>query len=269
MEITVLVDNNTLIDNYVQGEPALSFLIKDANCKILFDTGYSDLFLKNAKSLNENISDINYLVLSHGHDDHTGGLKYLKNQNFSSVISFIAHPDIFYPKKEDGINIGIECSQTELENQFKIHLASKPIQLTENLIFLGEIPRINDFEAKKPIGYKLINGKKEPDFLFDDSALIYKKNNNIVVITGCSHSGIINIIKYAQEITQCKNIKAIIGGFHLANNEKELINKTINCLDEENISTIYPCHCTGLMAKCALMNRFNVEEVGTGLKLEF
>ena len=112
-------------------------------------------------------------------------------------------------------------------------------------------------------------GKKQPDFLFDDSALIYKTNNELVIITGCSHSGIINIIQYAKKITECENIKAIVGGFHLANNEKELINKTLNYLEKEKIGTIYPCHCTGLVAKCALMNKFNVEEVGVGLKLEF
>ena len=269
MELTVLVDNNTLIDNYLQGEPALSFLIKDDNAKVLFDTAYSDLFLKNAKLLGEDLSNIDYLVLSHGHDDHTRGLKYLKNQNFDSKINFIAHPDVFYSKEEGNLNIGIEYTQVELEHIFDFKLSKKPIQLTENLIFLGEIPRITDFEAKKPVGYKITNGEKQPDFLFDDSALIYKTNNELVIITGCSHSGIINIIQYAKKITECENIKAIVGGFHLANNEKELINKTLNYLEKEKIGTIYPCHCTGLVAKCALMNKFNVEEVGVGLKLEF
>lgn len=270
MEITVLVDNNTLIDNYVQGEPALSLLIKTDNCKILFDTGYSDLFLKNAKLLNENISDIDYLILSHGHDDHTKGLKYLLKENFSSKINLVAHPDIFYPKKENNdFNIGIEYSKAELDNIFNFNLSSKAIQLTENLIFLGEIPRITDFEGKKPIGYKIVNSEKQPDFILDDSALVYSKNNEIIIITGCSHSGIINIIQYAKKITQCSEIKAIIGGFHLANEDIELINKTISYLEKEDIQIIYPCHCTGLVAKCVLMNKFNIEEVGTGLKLKF
>ena len=270
MEITVLVDNNTLIDNYLQGEPALSFLIKGDNCKILFDTGYSDLFLKNAKLLNENISDIDYLVLSHGHNDHTKGLKYLFKEKISSKINLVAHPDILYPKKENNdLNIGVEYNRTELENQFNLHLSSKPIRLKENLIFLGEIPRVTEFEGKNSIGYKIIDEQKYPDFLLDDSALVYTKNNEIIIITGCSHSGIINIIQYAKKVTQCSNIKAILGGFHLANKDIELINKTLSYLEKENIQIIYPCHCTGLLAKCRLMNKFNVEEVGTGLKLKF
>ena len=244
-------------------------LIKTNNCKILFDTGYSDLFLKNAKLLNENLSDIDYLVLSHGHDDHTRGLKYLLRENFSSKINLVAHSDIFYPKKENNdFNIGIGYSKTELENQFNFYLSSKPIQLTKNMVFLGEIPRINDFEGKNPIGYQIIDGQKQPDLLMDDSALVYAKNNEIIIITGCSHSGIINIIQYAKEATKCSKIKAILGGFHLANEDIELINKTVSYLEKENIQKIYPCHCTGLVAKCALMAKFNVEEVGSGLKLK-
>ena len=157
MEITVLVDNNTLIDNYLQGEPALSFLIKADNCKILFDTGYSDLFLKNAKLLNENISDIDYLVLSHGHDDHTKGLKYLFKEKISSKINLVAHPDILYPKKENNdLNIGVEYNRTELENQLSdIEKAINDIDYREANQKAGYVYVISNIGAFGPDVYKI------------------------------------------------------------------------------------------------------------------
>ncbi|MEI8597982.1 MBL fold metallo-hydrolase [Vibrio sp. M60_M31a] len=74
MELKVLVDNNTIIDRYFLAEPAVSYLITDENIKILFDVGYSDVFIQNAKKMAESLMDINYVVISHGHNDHTGGL---------------------------------------------------------------------------------------------------------------------------------------------------------------------------------------------------
>jgi len=98
MKLKVLEDNNTFIDEYYLGEPAVSYYIEDNDTKILFDTGYSDAFIKNAKSMNVNLNEINKIVISHGHNDHTGGLKYLFNSNVifsidsfkSSTLSFEA-----------------------------------------------------------------------------------------------------------------------------------------------------------------------------------
>ncbi|MBQ1439018.1 MAG: MBL fold metallo-hydrolase [Solobacterium sp.] len=77
MKLTVLTDNNTIIDRYYLGEPALSFYLEDGDRRILFDTGYSDVFLRNAEALGIDLHAITDIVLSHGHNDHTGGLRYL------------------------------------------------------------------------------------------------------------------------------------------------------------------------------------------------
>ena len=81
MKITILVENNTRIDKYLLSEPALSLFIETENKKILFDTGYSDVFIKNAKTLDIDLNQITDIVLSHGHDDHTGGLRFFNPQN--------------------------------------------------------------------------------------------------------------------------------------------------------------------------------------------
>ena len=89
MKLKVLADNNTFIDMYYLGEPAVSYYIEDGNDRILFDVGYSDVFMKNAKKMNINLNKINKLVISHGHDDHTGGLKYFFKDKQNNQHSFV------------------------------------------------------------------------------------------------------------------------------------------------------------------------------------
>ena len=92
MKLKVLIDNNTYIDQYYFGEPGLSYLIETDDAKILFDTGYSGIYLTNADLMNIDLSDITHLVISHGHNDHTGGMACLLDYEFKNV-DFIAHPD--------------------------------------------------------------------------------------------------------------------------------------------------------------------------------
>lgn len=260
MIITVLVDNNTYIDKYCFGEPGLSFYIEEGNKKILFDTGYSDIYLKNAKTFNIDLNNLDYIVLSHGHNDHTGGLKYI-NQINTSNTSLLAHPNVFVERKNDGNAIGCPVSLNDLNIKEYINGTSY-YQLTENLYYLGEIKRTNDFE-KKTIG-TLANGKD--DSVVDDTALVYKGKNGLFIITACSHSGICNIIEYAKQITHENKIDGIMGGFHLLNDDAQL-EETIKFFEKENINNLYPCHCVSLYAKTRMMRVSNVHEVGVGLTI--
>ena len=145
MKLYVLVDNNTTIDRYYKGEPALSFYIETQNCKVLFDTGYSDLFLENAQKMNLPIQDIDYIVLSHGHNDHTLGLNHLLNFKFNKKVKIVAHPLVFNKKIDvDGSDIGSPLDINDLKEKFELILSSEPISITEELMFLGEIPRLLD-----------------------------------------------------------------------------------------------------------------------------
>lgn len=272
MKLIVLVENNTLIDQYYGAEPALSFYIETENNKILFDTGYSGLFIKNAQDMGINLANIDNLILSHGHNDHTGGLKFLLKEkviNPKRKVKLITHPNSLIKKNENGLEIGIDFPKEELENIFKINLSKKPVWITDELVYLGEIPRT--IVTNRPtIGYTYNkNNKPIEDRLIDDSALVYKSNQGLVIITGCSHSGIANIVDYATKICNSKNILDIVGGFHILNENSESMIKEINHLMNYKIRNMHPCHCTDLNAKIFLSKYFKVEEVGVGLELEW
>jgi len=280
MELTVLVDNNTIIDQYYFAEPAVSYWIEESNKRILFDVGYSDIFIKNAKKLNIDLKKADFLVLSHGHFDHTGGIepyidfvgKRTKN------IRLVAHTLVFNKKIYKGYGnsgnptlrgIGTKKRKKEIQKYFDLNLSKKPLWLTENLCFLGQIPRENNFEAKEPLGIVTKNGKKIPDYLMDDSALVYKSKKGMVVISGCSHSGICNIIEYAKKVCGMKKILDVIGGFHLLNTKRKILDKTIEYLKSCKIMDFHPCHCTDLKAKIELGKYFPIKEVGSGLILKY
>lgn len=277
MELKVLVDNNTIIDRYYLGEPAVSYLIHDGDTKILFDVGYSDIFIKNALKMNESLMDINYVVLSHGHNDHTGGLVplikfYSKAQNENRTYlnpSIIAHPDTFLYKEYGGDDIGSILDSNKIGTYFSTHLVSEPLWITDKIVFLGEIERSNDFENIEPVGLCKKSGLMVDDYVKDDSAIAYKSVQGLVIITGCSHAGICNIIEYAKKICANNRILDVIGGFHLLTPCKIQTEGTLNYLNSQNIKSIHPCHCTSLKFKIQLSKLSNVIDVGVGLSLNY
>lgn len=261
MKLRVLEDNNTYINEYYLGEPAVSYYIEEEGIKILFDCAYSDAFIKNANLMHIDLSKVEKLILSHGHNDHTGGLPYLLDIN--NNLEVITHPDTFKEKMDGNENIGSPIKERELSAKVKLSLNKEPINITSNLIYLGQIPQINDFEVREAIG--TIDGKL--DEIDEDSALAYKTNAGIFIITGCSHSGICNICEYAKRVCNEEKICGIIGGFHLFNKDDRL-RKTIDYLKKENITYLYPCHCISLDAKIEMGKVLDIKEVGVGLELD-
>jgi 7,8-dihydropterin-6-yl-methyl-4-(beta-D-ribofuranosyl)aminobenzene 5'-phosphate synthase len=277
MKLTVLVDNNTLIDRYFYGEPAVSYFIEDGDKKILFDVGYSDAFIKNAQKMKIDLLDIDFIVLSHGHLDHTWGLVPLVQLYTEAEIEkinhrkpiLVAHPLIFSTRTINGLKeIGSIISKEKLANHFKLELTKDPVWLTERLVFLGQIERTNEFEAKSPIG-KIVGSNLDDDYLMDDSALAYKSKSGLVIITGCSHAGICNIVEYAKKICEENRVIDIIGGFHLLNPSKEQLQGTLHYMKELKPEKVHACHCTDLNSKIALSRTVDLKEVGVGLVLQY
>ena len=278
MKITVLTDNNVLQSKNFLGEHGLSFYIEADNKKILFDTGYSDVFLKNALKMGINLLDIDYIVLSHGHYDHTWGLSHylsfytsaLKQGQNAKKPTILTHPDTFNEKLDDKLGeIGSMLSIEKLKKNFNIKLSKEPLWITQNLVFLGEIPRINNFEGKESIGKVLKNNIFEDDYITEDSAVVYKSDKGLTVITGCSHSGICNIIERARIVCDQSKIIDIIGGFHLVNPPKERVFQTADYLSRLGTSGIHPCHCTDFRSKIILSKYVRMEATGVGLILEY
>lgn len=267
MKLKVLLDNNTYIDEYYLAEPAVSYYIEDEENKILFDTGYSDIFIKNAKKMNINLENLNKLVISHGHNDHTGGLEHFIKTIQNKNIELIAHPHCFYKKYFEKEYIGTPVTKEILEENFKLNLSNVPIQISEKIIYLGEIPNLNDFENREIIGNYENKNELVDDYVKDDSAIVYKSSKGLFIITGCSHSGICNIIEYAKKVCNEERIYGVIGGFHLFNSDDRLY-KTIEYFKENQLKEIYPCHCVSLKAKIEMGKKLDVREVGVGLELE-
>lgn len=276
MKLTVLIDNNTLIDRYFLGEPGVSYLIEDDNKQILFDVGYSDAFIINARKMNLDLLQSDFIILSHGHLDHTWGLDPLLKLYTEAKIEslpfknpvLVAHDDVFLTKSFDGINeTGCTISENKLRQHFNMNLSKKPVWLSDKLVFLGEIERTNDFENKTPFGKIHYKNEIKDDFIMDDTALAYKGKNGLSIITGCSHSGICNIIEYAKKITGVNNIVDVFGGFHLLKPTQKQLSGTLDYFKKLDADYVHACHCVDLDSKIALSKVSNLKEVGVGLSI--
>ena len=267
MKLTMLVDNNTFIDQYYHGEPAAAFYIEEGEARVLFDTGYSHILLTNAELMGVDLNAVTHIVLSHGHDDHTRGLRFLKEKIDLSSKQLICHPDCFLPKYSGDLYVGAPCSAEDAA-VFADYRPEKGVRaITERLFWLGEIPRGNDFENRHPIGKVEKNGAPEDDYLVDDSALVYKSDRGLFIISGCSHSGICNIVEHAKRVCGDERVLGVLGGFHLFHDDEQL-KKTIDYLEAQNIELFYPCHCVSLLARCRMMQRLPVVETGVGMVVE-
>lgn len=274
MILKVLVDNNTLIDRYFLGEPGVSYLIEDQGKKILFDTGYSDVFMRNATKMNESLSDLDYIVFSHGHIDHTWGVAYLIRDYGEKKIEgvaykkplIVAHSSAFQRKVfGDDDEIGSLITAEKLGHHFRMGLCDGPKWLTDSLVYLGEIKRTNDFENREPIGKCSCGSVWQDDYLLDDTAIVYKSSKGLVVITGCSHAGICNIIEYAKEICGDSRVVDVIGGFHLLEPDAVQLQGTVEYFGGLGVEKIHACHCTDLNSKIALSKVVELGQVGVGL----
>ena len=274
LKISVLTDNNTKRDSHLLSEHGLSFCIECDKLKLLFDTGDTDIYLKNAAKMKINLESIDYIALSHNHYDHVGGVKYFPTHN--REIKLIAEKYAFYPRV--GLDYKNDLSEhaEEISEKFDIiSVDSKPFKISENLIFLGAIPCLNNFEKIKTFGKLILpSGELIDDFCEDDTALIYNSQQGLIIITGCSHSGICNITQYATVVAEkewgTSKVKTIIGGLHLINSGDILMKKIVDFLRKKEISEIYPCHCTDLAAKITLTKSgLKIHEVGTGLVMHF
>ena len=257
---------NILTENVAGGkflaEHGLSYLIEIDNEQILFDTGHSDVFLKNANKLGINIQEnVQTVVLSHGHWDHGDGLQFIEN------IKLITHPTSFIKRfrKADNSVVGLSLSRDEIKKRFGLKESEKPVKITDNLFFLGEIPRENSFESQTTT---FVTEAGEPDFIPDDSALAAIVNGELIIITGCSHSGICNICEHAKTVTGIDKISAVIGGFHLKRNDLQT-QKTVAYFKKNAVKKVLPSHCTELPALAVFYDNFEIQQIKTGMTFEF
>ena len=250
-------------------EHGLSLLITvsegDKKHTILFDTGHSRIgVMHNIEMLEVDLNEIEGIVLSHAHMDHTGSLRPLL-EKMSKPVPLVVHPYVFtsprYIMRQDG---GMErfprtLVRTELEKQgVKLLEAGGPTPLAEGMILVtGEVERSTDFEKGMPNAYVEKDGALVQDPVSDDQALvIHLRDKGLVVIGGCCHTGIVNTILHARKISGIEKIHAVLGGFHLSGPLYEtVIDETIKAIREMRPEVIVPMHCTGWTA----IERFSEE----------
>lgn len=260
LRITTLSENTAGRGSFL-GEWGLSILLEIENTTILFDSRQTISAVHNADTLNIDLTRVSKIVLSHGHFDHTGGLRDVLRR-IGKEVEIIAHPHIWQPKyarRKDELDryIGIPFQRRELESlgaSFKLH--KKPIKLTDNVMTTGEVPMVTGFEQIDEGLFVRAGSDWQPDELLDDQALVIKSNAGLVVILGCAHRGMINTLYHTRQLTGMDKIHAVIGGSHLMGASEERLWQTVDALKELKIQKLGLCHCTDLPAASLLAREF-------------
>ena len=268
LKITVLAEDSVLYESPYLGQHGVSFLLEGVSGKerknILVDVGQnSEALLNNIKTMDIAPSIIDTVVLTHCHYDHTQGIADMLRQVGKRYLPVIAHTDIFrlhFITEPYHRHVGImpDDSKAEIERAGgSLSLGKKPFIIMPGIMTTGEVQRRTDFE-KMNIALKTIeNGKIVDDLMLDDISVIANiKDKGLVIITGCSHAGIINIVNYAKEITGVSNVEAVIGGLHLVDAADDVINRTVEELNHLNMSWISAGHCTGFKAQAKIYLAF-------------
>lgn len=255
MKITILADNKIVSPRNLKAEWGFSALVEGSET-VLLDAGFSVAF-ENLTNLQKPMPS--KIVLSHGHYDHTSGLR-----PFLRDSTVYAHPDAFLPRFFEGRDIGIPFRKELIESSAKLIEHKEPLEISKKIWALGEIPR--NFETATLKDSFLIRGnKKEKDEVRDDQALAVKTDKGVVLLLGCAHSGLRNTVAWAEEVVG-DEVKFIIGGTHLIAYSEEKIDEI---LKDMKIDFIAPCHCTGFKAELLLAKIFGDRFKITGVGSEF
>lgn len=257
----ITLSENTAARSDVLAEWGFSVLIEAEGQNILMDAAASITASYNAEIMGIDLQKINRIVLSHGHFDHSGGLRELLKK-IKKEVEIIAHPDIWAPKysrnkgKPDRY-IGLPYPQQELESLgARFRLTTEPVMLTENIMTTGEIPLVTDFEKIEPSLYVQSKDDWKPDPLLDDLSLVINTQKGLVVILGCAHRGMINTLYRARTIARNRKIHMVIGGSHLKDAAEEQVWQTISSLNELGVQKLGVSHCTGMPAMLLLAQTY-------------
>lgn len=273
--ITILVDNTASKPNFL-AEHGLSLWVEHNGKYILFDTGQSNMFIQNAQSLGINLAKADAIIVSHGHYDHTGGLKAILD--IVPKATLYLHPEALklrYSQNEKTARmIGMSNSAKEAVRKMTdtggVVWTEMPTEIFPGLFATSKIPRNTNYEDTGG-PFFVDNTCQKADEFPDDQAVFFKMKQGLVVLLGCAHAGVVNTLNYVIKMTNQKNVYAIAGGMHLVNANLTRIENTIEAFKKYDIQKIVPLHCTGQKAAEKIKNAFGEKCLpsGAGAKIFF
>jgi 7,8-dihydropterin-6-yl-methyl-4-(beta-D-ribofuranosyl)aminobenzene 5'-phosphate synthase len=277
IKITTLSENTASMPE-VLAEWGLSIVVEIDSLTILLDAGLSTSAAYNAGIMGIDLKKVDRIVLSHGHNDHTGGMQNVLRL-MRKKIEIIAHPEIWgekYARQGETTYryIGIPFQRPVLESLgASFTLSRSPVRITDDVLTTGEVPEITEYEQIEPNRFFIKeDGELKPDSLSDDLALIINTKPGLVVILGCGHRGLINTLRHAQKLTRRQEIRMVVGGCHLIGTSTERVRLTLAALKEMDVQKIGVSHCTGLPAAAIMAqelgDRFFFNNTGTRLTLD-
>jgi 7,8-dihydropterin-6-yl-methyl-4-(beta-D-ribofuranosyl)aminobenzene 5'-phosphate synthase len=257
-----LLTENLASDLCWLAEWGFSAWIEYGEARILFDTGFSDVYRRNAETAGIDLEAVDLVAVSHFHSDHTRGLLF---HPFRSRKRLAMHPrvmtallDPWTPEEDAHAPHAYAEIEARIRQDFEIVDAEGPTEIAPGAFFLGRIPRVTSFEK----------GTFFEDPMEDDTALAFRTEQGAVVVTGCSHSGICNICEHAKSVTG-QRLRGILGGFHLMHKEKPAVDETIAYLKAEAPEFLLPVHCVEFDIQARMQQVFGYDRPGAGSVLEF
>ncbi len=250
MIVKALAENTSVSEQY-ENEHGLSLYIETQRHKILFDTGRGSLFLKNAEKMDVDIADVDIAVISHGHFDHSGGLRaFLENNQKAAIYIHERGFDKHYAKRSSGAieNIGIDIG---LRSNGRIVLTGDYLKIDDELELFSDV-RGKKFFSSTNQSLTEEDGRLVPDSFSHEQNLIVTEHGKTVLFAGCAHKGIVNILDRFREIKHGPAFMAV-GGFHLYNlntkksEDPEIVTQIGKILHDSG-TLFYTCHCTGFEA---------------------